>query len=199
MKAEELLEKNRTWASAQENNFPGAFLEGASGQSPDFLWIGCSDSRVPPSRITNSEPGQIFVHRNIANLAVEEDSSLQSVLRYSIEALKVPNIILCGHTRCGGVQAALNGCPFEEVNRWVRPIAELAQLHTEDLNKLEEATRIDRLCELNVLAQSDRLAENPIIRKAWKEGQNLQIHSWIYRLESGQLDVLREPQDHPST
>ncbi|MGC6455476.1 MAG: carbonic anhydrase [Coraliomargaritaceae bacterium] len=199
MSPEELLKNNQTWASTVEASSPGSFLRSAEGQSPNFLWIGCSDSRVPPCRITGSEPGQIFVHRNIANLVVENDDNLQAILRYSIEALKVPNVILCGHTRCGGVQAALHGCPFEEVNRWVRPINQLAQVHADELNALKEAERVDRLCELNVLAQTERLAENPILQAAWKNGQRLQIHSWIYRLESGQLDVLREPLDNPST
>ena len=199
MNPEELLKNNQTWASTVEASSPGSFLRSAEGQSPNFLWIGCSDSRVPPCRITGSEPGQIFVHRNIANLVVENDDNLQAILRYSIEALKVSNVILCGHTRCGGVQAALNGCPFEEVNRWVRPINQLAQVHADELNALKEAERVDRLCELNVLAQTERLAENRILQAAWKNGQRLQIHSWIYRLESGQLDVLREPLDNPST
>ena len=188
-----LLENNLAWANSQKSNFPDFFPKSAEGQSPGFLWIGCSDSRVPPSRITGSDPGQIFVHRNIANLVVENDANLQAVLQYSVEALKIPNIVLCGHYRCGGVQAALNGCPYESVNQWVRPIVDLAKVHSEELERLEETARINRLCELNVLAQADLLAQSKIVRTAWEKGQPLQIHSWIYQIESGKLEVLREP------
>ena len=198
MNPNQLLENNSSWAHAQENNFPDFFLKSAEGQSPNFLWVGCSDSRVPPSRITGSEPGQIFVHRNIANLVVEEDANLQAVLQYSVQALKVPNIVLCGHYRCGGVQAALKGCPYEKVNHWVRPIADLAYAHSAELKDLEETARIDRLCELNVLAQADRLAESRIVRAAWENGQPLQIHSWIYQLDKGQIKVLRSPLESQS-
>ncbi len=193
MNPEILLENNLAWANSQESNFPDFFPKSAEGQSPGFLWVGCSDSRVPPSRITGSDPGQIFVHRNIANLVVEDDANLQAVLQYSVEALKVPNIVLCGHYRCGGVQAALNGCPYENVNQWVRPIADLAKVHSEELERLEETARIDRLCELNVLAQADRLAQSKIVRTAWENEQPLQIHSWIYRLDNGKLEALRSP------
>ena len=198
-KQPELIANNRKWAASQEDNTPGIFHKSATGQSPEYLWIGCSDSRVPPCRITGSEPGQIFVHRNVANIVLEDDANLQAALQYSVEALKVPNIVVCGHYRCGGVQAALNGCPYESVNKWVRPISKLAREQAGELFKLSETARIDRLCELNVLAQTDRLAESAVVRSAWANGQPLQLHSWIYQLDNGQLKVLREPLSGAST
>lgn len=188
-----LIAKNRIWASKTRAEKAALFDRLAAGQQPEYLWIGCSDSRVPPSLITGSDPGQIFVHRNIANVIVEQDANLQAVLQYSVKALKVPNIVVCGHYRCGGVQAALNGCPFESVNKWVSPISKLAREKAKELYQLGETARINRLCELNVMAQADSLAKTEIVRSAWANDQPLKIHSWIYQLDNGQLKVLREP------
>lgn len=189
----ELISGNYQWASDIRAEDATFFDRLAAGQQPEYLWIGCSDSRVPPSRITGSEPGRIFVHRNIANVVLENDANLQAVLQYSVEALKVPNIVLCGHYRCGGVQAALNGCPYENVNNWVKPITKLAREKAHELFELNETARIDRLCELNVLAQTDRLAQTDVVRSAWTKGQPLQLHSWIFQLGNGKLKVLRDP------
>lgn len=189
----QLLENNRNWASKRETHEPGIFEKQAKGQSPEFLWIGCADSRIPPNTITGLEPGELFVHRNVANLVVSDDPNLLSVLHYSVLALKVKHVILCGHYGCGGIQHAINGQPFGVVDEWVQPVRELINDNSETLTPLPSEAQFERLCELNVLRQVENLRQTASIQQAWGAGQSLEIHAWIYQLESGQIKVLQDP------
>lgn len=194
----QLLENNRAWAANRESQTPGIFSEQASGQSPEFLWIGCADSRIPPNTITGLQPGELFVHRNVANLVTPNDPNLLSVLHYSVLALKVKHIILCGHYGCGGVKHAIDGQPFGIVDQWVQPIRELALKKTETLAPLNDQAHFDRLCELNVIQQVENLRQTATVLEAWKGGQSLAIHAWIYQLKNGQLKNLQDPITGPA-
>jgi len=190
-----LLRGNKTWAAeklAQEPNyFKGLML----GQSPEYLWIGCSDSRVPANEITNTKSGQIFVHRNIANLVVHTDMNLLSVVYYAVEVLKVKHIIVCGHYGCGGVLAAMGNNDNGFVNNWLRYIKEVYEKNKEELDKIEDfVARSNRLVELNVIEQVKNLAKTMVVQKAWKN-RTLQVHGWVYGLEDGlirDLDAMHD-------
>lgn len=187
-----ILLENKAWAKSKKDIDPNYFQNMSKDQKPTFLWIGCADSRVPPSEITNTNPGDMFVHRNIANLVVHTDSNLLSVMQYAVEALKVPHIIVCGHYNCGGVKAALSQQSLGLIDHWIRNIKDVAHLNSAELKKIDNETeRVNRLVELNVLQQVKNISHSSIIQKAWKErGEYPIIHGWVYDLCSGQLKIL---------
>lgn len=183
----ELLEQNRAWSERIRASNPGLLRELAEGQSPDVLWIGCADSRVPANQIVDCEPGELFVHRNVANVMVESDPNGMSVLTYAVEALGISHIVVCGHYGCGGVQAVLSDSATGVIEEWLDPVATLVKSHSEELSALGGRERWDRCCEMNVELQVERLAEMPVVTAAWEEGQDLSIHGWIYQLSDGQI------------
>jgi carbonic anhydrase len=184
---EKLLLENKAWASEKLNDDPDYFNRLAHIQSPEFLWIGCSDSRVPANEITGTQPGEIFVHRNIANMVVNTDVNLLSVLDYAVNHLKVKHVVVCGHYGCGGVKAAATQTDFKPVlNMWLRNIKDVYRLHREELNTIkEEEKRIDRLVELNVREQVNYLAKTSIIQRACKQNNAPDLHGWVYGLKDG--------------
>lgn len=183
---EHLFENNRKWARGISKSDPSFFPELAKGQSPEILWIGCSDSRVPPSEILGLLPGELFVHRNIANLLVHTDINCLSVLQYAVDVLKVKHIIVCGHYDCGGIKAALDNKPHGLIDNWLRHIHDIYQKHENMLALIkDEAQRVDTFCELNVVEQVVNAAKSPIVQEAWLRGQSLNIHGWIYMLSDG--------------
>lgn len=187
-----LLERNRKWADAVVEKTPDFFTTLAEQQKPDYLWIGCSDSRIPANEIMGLAPGEVFVHRNIANMVVHTDMNLLSVLQYAVEILKVRHIIVTGHYGCGGVKAALAHKSFGLLDNWLQHIQDVENFHEADLTPLDINARFDRMCELNVLTQANNLRRNPIIQNAWKRGQDIEIHTWIYDLKDGHLQPLRD-------
>ena len=183
---EKLLLDNRVWAQQQLETDPQFFKRLEAQQAPQFLWIGCSDSRVPANQITGTEPGEIFVHRNIANLVVNADVNLLSVLQYAVEVLKVKHIIVCGHYGCGGVKAAMNQHHYGVIDHWLKNIKDIYRLHREEIDALPtEDERVNKLTELNVEEQIFNLAKTSIIQKAWKYEQRPQLHGWVYGLKDG--------------
>lgn len=182
----DLLEHNKTWASERVRERPDYFERLSALQHPDYLWIGCSDSRVPANVITGLEPGEVFVHRNVGNLVHRGDINLLSVLEYAVETLQVRNIIVCGHYGCGGVSAALDGHRHGIIDHWLQPIRDVADVAAAELGQLESPEhRLNRLCELSIEAQVGSLARTPIIRSAWQRGKDLTIHGWVYGLSDG--------------
>jgi carbonic anhydrase len=159
-------------------------------QQPHYMWIGCSDSRVPANQITDLLPGDIFVHRNVANFVVHTDMNLLSVLQFAVEVLKVEHVIVCGHYGCGGVKAALDAARLGLIDNWLRHIRDVMYLHAEQLKDLDEAARFDRLCELNVLEQARNVCRTSIVQDAWRRNQALMVHAWIYGLQNGLLKDL---------
>ncbi|MEP2777317.1 MAG: carbonate dehydratase [Luteolibacter sp.] len=190
---DQLLANNTLWAEKMRESDPEFFTRLAKQQHPKYFWIGCSDSRVPANQITGLPPGEVFVHRNVANVVQETDFNVLAVLQYAVDVLKVSNVIVCGHYGCGGVQAALDNFRHGLIDNWLAPIRSLTRGHTEELAKLEGEAKTDRLCELNVLSQTRHVARTTIIEDAWERGQEIAIHSWIYRLDEGKITVLRDP------
>jgi len=183
---EKLLLENKAWASKQKETDPDFFNRLAAQQAPEFLWIGCSDSRVPADKITGTEPGEIFVHRNIANLVVNSDINLLSVLQYAVEVLKVKHIIVCGHYGCGGIRAAMTQHHFGIINHWIKNIKDIYRLHRDEVDALPtEEERVNRLTELNVQEQVFNLAKTSIVQTAWKKEHRPQLHGWVYGLSDG--------------
>ncbi len=189
-KLADLLQCNRQWAAGVNESDPEFFAKLANQQSPKYLWIGCSDSRVPANQITGLAPGEVFVHRNVANVVVETDFNLLAVLQYAVDVLKVRHIIVCGHYGCGGVRAALENFRHGMIDNWLSSIRSLSRQHRAELDALSPEAAVDRLCELNVLAQARHVARTTIVEDAWGRGQELYIHSWIYRLDNGILTPL---------
>jgi carbonic anhydrase len=187
MKAyEKLLLENKAWATEKMEDDAQYFERLAHLQSPEFLWIGCSDSRVPANEITGTKPGEIFVHRNIANMVVNTDLNLLSVLQYAVEVLKVKHIIVCGHYGCGGVKAAMTNHNYGIINKWLRNIKDVYRFHRAEVDHIQdEDTRVNRMVELNVQEQVMNLAKTSIIQKAWKNAQLPHIHGWVYDLHDG--------------
>lgn len=195
---EKLLLENKAWANEQIEKDPEYFTRLSKIQKPDFLWIGCSDSRVPANEITGTAPGEIFVHRNVANLVVHTDLNLLSVLLYAVEVLEVKHIIVCGHYGCGGVAASLTQNNFGMINKWLRNIKDIYRLHEEEFEALKnDESKVNRLVELNVMEQVLNLAKTSIIQKAWKNRQAPTLHGWVYGLEDGLLKTLCK-MDHES-
>jgi carbonic anhydrase len=183
---EKLLLENKAWAQEQKLSDPKFFTRLSEQQSPEFLWIGCSDSRVPADKITGTEPGEIFVHRNIANLVVNTDINMLSVLQYAVEVLKVKHVIVCGHYGCGGVKAAMNQHHYGIINHWLKNIKDVYRLHRDEVDALpNEEERVNKLTELNVTEQVFNLAKTSIIQKAWKEDNRPHLHGWVYGLNDG--------------
>lgn len=191
---EKLLLENKAWASEKIQDDPEYFSRLADIQKPDFLWIGCSDSRVPANEITNTQPGEIFVHRNIANMVVHTDVNLLSVLDYAVTHLKVKHVIVCGHYGCGGVKAAMTNHDYKQVlNMWLRNIKDVYRIHRDELNTMEdEQQKFDRLVELNVQEQVMHLAKTSIIQRAWKNEQRPHLHGWVYGLKDGLIKPVFE-------
>ena len=187
-KLPDLFANNRRWAADVEARHPGFFGELAAQQAPRYLWIGCADSRVPANEIVGLAPGELFVHRNVANLVLHNDFSCLSVLQYAIEVLKVEHVMVVGHYGCGGVTAAWQQRVLGLVDNWLQPIRDVAYLYRDALMELpDEDARVDRLCELNVLFQARRVCHTTIVQQAWAAGQPLTVHAWVYRLTDGLL------------
>ena len=195
---EELIDNNVRWAEKMRKTDPDFFIRLAQQQNPKYFWIGCSDSRVPANQITGLPPGEVFVHRNVANVVQETDFNVLAVLQYAVDVLKVSNVIVCGHYGCGVVRAALENFRHGIIDNWLAPIRSLTRSHKDELAGLHEGAKLDRLCELNVLSQSRHVARTTIVEDAWERGQELAIHSWIYRLDQGILTPLRKPITSPS-
>ncbi len=184
----DLLARNKTWAGKISENNPRFFAELADQQTPKFMWIGCSDSRVPANQIVNLPPGEIFVHRNVANIFNAGDLNALATLQFSVDVLKVEHIIVCGHYGCGGVLAALRGDRHGLVDHWLRQVQIIRDQHEDELADLEgEPARHQRLCELNVASQVRHVAESYVVRDAWERGQSLSVHGWVYSLHDGIL------------
>ena len=192
MKAyQKLLLQNQAWAKQKSEDNPGFFERSSIAQTPHFLWIGCSDSRVPANEITDSEPGEIFVHRNIANMVVHTDLNLLSVLQYAVEFLKVSDVIVCGHYGCGGVKAAMSRQHLGLINKWIRNIKEVYKIHQHEIDALAtEELRLNRITELNVIEQVMNLAKTGIIQRHWKREKRPTIHGWVYGLHDGIIHEL---------
>lgn len=188
---EKLLLENKAWAAEKIGQDPDFFNRLEKLQAPEYLWIGCSDSRVPANQITNTEPGEMFVHRNIANVVVHTDLNLLSVLQYAVEVLKVKHIIVCGHYGCGGVKAAMGNKSYGLIDNWLRNIKDVYWNHRDGLDTIKkEDDRADRLVEYNVISSARNLIKTNIIQHAWKERQMPVIHGWVYRLSDGILHDL---------
>ncbi|MER2603664.1 MAG: carbonate dehydratase [Candidatus Competibacter phosphatis] len=188
----ELFAANARWAEETTAADPHFFADLAAIQAPNYLWIGCSDSRVPANQITGLKPGEVFVHRNVANVVVHTDLNCLSVMQYAIEVLKVQHIIVCGHYGCGGVKAALEGASFGLIDNWLRHIQDVRDRHAELLDALNDTnTRWRALCELNVIEQTRNVARTTLVADAWKRGQPLMLHGWVYGLADGRLQDLQ--------
>lgn len=186
-----LLENNKAWATLKKNNDPHFFNTMTQGQNPEYLWIGCSDSRVPANEVTNTNPGEIFVHRNIANMVIHTDMNMLSVLSYAVEALNVKHIIVCGHYGCGGVLAAMGNKQLGLIDNWLRHIKDVYRLYHVELDSIsDKETRAKRLVELNVIEQVRDLGKTSIVQNAWKKQQPLHIHGWVYDMADGLIKDL---------
>lgn len=196
---QKLIDGNRLFALSKTFDDPEYFKKLSLGQRPDYLWIGCSDSRVPANEVTSTESGEMFVHRNIANMVVHTDVNLMSVLEYAVTVLGVKHIIVCGHFGCGGVRAAMGSGSYGLVDNWLRNIKDVYFKHREELDGIEDMDkRADRLTELNVIEQVRNLAKTTIIQNAWNEGKKVEIHGWVYGLNNGlisELNVSHEEKD----
>jgi carbonic anhydrase len=181
-----LLDNNRRWAAGQTASDPGFFKRLENQQNPQYLWIGCSDSRVPANEIVGMDPGEIFVHRNVANLCPPQDANYLSVLQYAVEVLQVRHILVVGHYGCGGVRTAVDGERHGLIDHWLHPIREVCAEHQGELDGMgEEKARLNRLCELNAVRQARNVAADIIVQDAWRRGQPLAIHAWVYSLGTG--------------
>ena len=188
---EHLFENNRKWSESIRQVQPGFFLELARQQAPKYLWIGCADSRVPANQIVGLMPGELFVHRNVANLVVHTDLNCLSVMQFAVDILKVRHIIVCGHYGCGGVGAAMRRERLGLSDNWLRHVQDVHQKHEQTLAGLPEAQAVDRLCELNVMEQVSNVSCTTIVQDAWARGQELSVHGWIYGLHGGLLHDLK--------
>ena len=188
---ENLLENNKKWSAKITAERPNFFSDLAAQQAPEYVWIGCSDSRVSASNIVGLQPGEIFVHRNVANQVIHTDLNCLSVLQYAVEALKVTHIIVCGHYGCGGVFAALDDRRHGLIDNWLRHIQDTANLYSETLEKIKDATeRANKLCELNVIEQVINVGATTVVQDAWESGQQISVHGWIYSIKNGIVNDL---------
>lgn len=187
-----LLENNKKWVNNKLKENPEYFKTLAKGQSPEYLWIGCSDSRVPANEITGTEPGEMFVHRNIANMVVHSDMNLLSVLSYAVEVLKVKHIIVCGHYGCGGVIAAMGNKQYGLIDNWLRHIKDVYRIYQEELDSItDENLKTRKFVEYNVIEQVFDLCKTSIVQNAWKNNQPLQVHGWVYDIADGVINDLK--------
>ena len=185
-----LFDNNRRWAAEVTAAHPDFFQRLASQQAPEYLWIGCSDSRVPANEIVGLLPGELFVHRNVANVVVHTDLNCLSVLQYAVDVLEVRHVIVCGHYGCSGVKAALDDTKLGLIDNWLRHVQDVANVQRAALDGLDGVARVDRLCELNVIEQARHVCETTVVQDAWARGQVLSVHAWIYGLRDGQLSDL---------
>ncbi len=185
-----LIENNRAWAKDITDNDPDFFSKLSEQQNPEYLWIGCSDSRVPANQIVNLPPGEVFVHRNIANVVVHTDLNCLSVIQFAVEVLKVKHIIVCGHYGCGGIQAAVEEAQHGLIDNWLRHIKDVARFHAEELAVLTEEEKLDRLSELNVIEQVFNVCNTTTVQNNWKSNNELSVHGWIYGINDGILKEL---------
>ncbi len=187
----EVLERNREWAEQVAAQDPGFFKRLAAIQTPEILWIGCSDSRVPANQITGHQPGEVFVHRNVANVVVHTDLNCLSAIQFAVDVLKIRHIIVCGHYGCGGVKAALEGPQLGLIDNWLRHVEDVRDTHAALLAEVPAGeARVDRLCELNVIEQVLHVAQTTVMRDVWGRGQDVTVHGWIYALSDGRLHDL---------
>ncbi|WP_049721391.1 carbonate dehydratase [Gilvimarinus polysaccharolyticus] len=195
-KLDELFANNARWAENIKSEDPDFFTKLSQQQSPEYLWIGCSDSRVPANQIVDLLPGELFVHRNVANLVVHTDLNCLSVMQFAVDVLKVKHIMVTGHYGCGGVKSAMQNQQFGIVDYWIRNIRDVYFNHQDELEAIDdELCRIDRLCELNVVQQVANVAHTNIVQDAWKRGQELTLHGWCYSIKDGIIRNLMEPID----
>ena len=181
-----LLEGNRAWAAARVKGDPTFFTRLEKQQAPEFLWIGCSDSRVPANEIVGLDPGELFVHRNVANVVVHTDLNCLSVLQFAVDVLQVRHVILCGHYGCGGVRAAMDRQSHGMIDNWLRHVQDVERDHHRELRAIaDDKARVDRLCELNVVEQVRNIARTTIVQDAWRRGHAVELHGWIYGLKDG--------------
>lgn len=193
-----LFDNNRRWAGRILEENPNFFQQLAQQQSPEYLWIGCSDSRVPSNQIIDLMPGEVFVHRNIANMVIHTDLNCLSVLQYAVEVLKVKHIMVVGHYGCGGIKAAMGTERLGLIDNWLGHIRDIRRLHDSELAELDETARFDRLCELNVIEQVGNVASTNIVLDAWDRGHQVAVHGWIYSVENGLLSDLDVTVDNDS-
>lgn len=186
----DLFAHNRTWAAEMERERPGFFTNLKSQQKPKYMWIGCSDSRVPANQITGLEPGEVFVHRNVANVVVHSDLNALSTIQFAVEMLKVEHVIVVGHYGCGGVQAALDNVRIGLADNWLRHIQDVRDRHRHLLNSLPEAKRLDALVELNAIEQVVNVCQSTVLQDAWGRGQEISVHGWVYGVHDGLLQDL---------
>ncbi|MCH1927057.1 carbonate dehydratase [Shewanella sp. C32] len=185
-----LFDNNRRWAERISSENPAFFEELAKQQNPEYLWIGCSDSRVPSNQIIDLMPGEVFVHRNIANLVIHTDLNCLSVLQYAVDLLKVKHIMVVGHYGCGGVRASLSTERNGLIDNWLGHLRDIYRIHSAELDQLDERSRFDRMCELNVIEQVSNVVSTTIVQDAWARGQELAVHGWLYSIENGLLTDL---------
>ncbi len=185
-----LFDRNQEWADSIKKDNPHFFTELSTQQSPEYLWIGCSDSRVPANQIINLPPGEVFVHRNIANVVVHTDLNCLSVVQFAVEILKVKHIVVCGHYGCGGIKASLDHQDHGLINNWLRHIQDVSRFHHQELSLLSGEQRENRLCELNVIEQVKNVGNSTVVQQAWKQGAELSLHGWIYSIKNGMLKDL---------
>ncbi len=188
---DELFESNRRWAAETERRSPGFFTKLLGQQAPQYLWIGCADSRVPANELVGLLPGELFVHRNVANVVVHSDLNCLSVMQFAVDSLQVRHIIVVGHSGCGGVRAALHDARVGLVDNWLRHVQDVRNKHLAWLDALPEPRRVDALCELNVLEQAVNVCQTTVVRDAWARGQPVVVHGWVYGLHNGLLEDLR--------
>ncbi|MEQ4708557.1 carbonate dehydratase [Providencia huaxiensis] len=189
-KIEELFANNEAWSASVNEQDPEFFKELSKAQKPRFLWIGCSDSRVPAEKLINAAPGDLFVHRNVANLVIHTDLNCLSVIQYAVDVLQVEHIIICGHYGCGGIEAAVDNTELGLINNWLLHIRDIWYRHSSMLGELKPCGRLNRLCELNVVEQVYNLGHSTIMQSAWKRGQKVMIHGWVYGINNGRLHDL---------
>jgi carbonic anhydrase len=185
-----LFDRNVKWASEVKDKDPEFFTQLSKQQAPEYLWIGCSDSRVPANQIVALPPGEIFVHRNIANVAVHSDLNCLSVIQYAVDALKVKHIVVCGHYGCGGIKAAMGNEENGLIDNWLGHIKDVSRFHAEELSQWAGDEKSKRRCELNVLEQAANVCNSTVVQSAWKRGADLSVHAWIYSIENGLLKDL---------
>jgi carbonic anhydrase len=196
---DDLFEHNRRWAEATKQREPGFFTRLAQQQNPKYMWIGCADSRVPANQLTGLDPGEVFVHRNVANVVVHSDLNALSTIQFAVEHLKVEHIIVVGHYGCAGVRAAMRGIRVGLADNWLRHVQDVRLRHRKRLDYLPEAEQEDILCEMNVIEQVGNVALSTVMQDAWARGQKVSVHGWVYRLKDGLLKDLKVTMDNPET
>jgi len=189
-KLKHLFDSNRAWADEIKREDPNFFSELSKQQAPEYLWIGCSDSRVPANQIVRLPPGAVFVHRNIANVVVHTDLNCLSVIQYAVDVLKVKHIVVCGHYGCGGIKASLEKTEHGLIDNWLRHVKDVIRFNADELEGLEGEAKTNALCELNIIEQVRNVCNTTVVKKAWREGAELSIHGWIYSIENGILKDL---------